>query len=303
MLKENHQLARACDKTTAGWNRFRERAGPDINVRGVHAPVFVGTAAARAQDAGRVRLVHQQVAAELFLDCDQLGQAADIAVHRENAVRDNEGAVGLRAGFDFVPERVGVVVLKALHLHAGEAAGVHQAAVRKAVSDHAVGRAEQRRDHGQVGDVAGGKGKRAFGALEGRELFLCFPVQLERAGQQAHAAGARPIALHCFNRSCVDARVADQPKVVVARQHEHFMPVGEHAGARLVGERRLKWIGVERAGQRRVLKQAARPRIEQVLLLEAPGAAFGEVPVEDFAGRRAEMPFGQGGVGDSRFGF
>ena len=63
------------------------------------------------------------------------------------------GAIGRRTRLELAAQRSRVVVLEALELHAGEPAGVDQAAVRERIENHSILRREQRRNHGQVRQI------------------------------------------------------------------------------------------------------------------------------------------------------
>ncbi len=240
MLQEDGHLAGAGDEAADRGDGLGERAGPEVDLAGVDAEVLVGAAAGGAEDAGGVGLVDQQEGAELLLDGDQLGQAADVAVHGEDAVGDDEGAVGGLSAAQLLAQAFGVVVAEALDLHAGHAAGVEQAAVAEAVDDDAVVGAEEAGDQAEVGHVAGAEGESGLGAFVLGEGALHLVVDVEGAGEQAGAAGAGAVAVDGVLGGGVDAGMSDQTEVVVGGHHEHVMSIGLDARACLGLERHLE---------------------------------------------------------------
>ena len=73
-------------------DRLRQRA--DLNVdAAVAAEVIDGAAALAPKHAARMRVVHHHDRAELLGDGAELGQRAEVAVHREHAVGDQQLAL------------------------------------------------------------------------------------------------------------------------------------------------------------------------------------------------------------------
>ena len=223
-----------------------------------------------------------------FLMCDQLRQAADVAVHREDAVGDDEGAVGGLSAAQLFAQAFGIVVAEALDLHAGHAAGVEQAAVAKAVDDDAVVGTEQAGDQAEVGHVAGAEGERGLCALVFGQIALHLLVNVEGAGEQAGAAGAGAVAMDGVLRGGVDPGMSDQTEIVVGGHHQHVMSIGLNARACLGLERHVEGVRVYRARHRGAFEDSAGAGVEQIVLLEAPLAARCEVPLKHLPGGGGE---------------
>ncbi len=288
MLEEDSDLLRDGDEASVRGDRLGEGAGPDIDLAGGDAEVLVRAAAGSAQDSGGMRFINHEETTKFFFERNQLRQAADVAIHRENPVGDDERAVGGVGLLELIAQGLRVVVAEALQLDAGHAARVEETAMAKLIHDDPVGGAEQTVDDAEIRQVAGTKGERVFRALEPGEGLFHLAMNVERSGEQTGAAGAGAVAPDGFHGGGVDAWVADQPKVVVRRHHEHLVTVRGDARAGLCLERHVVRVGIEGAGEGCVLKDAASPWIEQVGLLEVPGPARGKVVPKHLAGGRGE---------------
>ena len=288
VLEEDGDLLGDGDEATDGGDGLGEGAGPDVDFAGVDTEVLIGAAAGGSDDAGGVGLVDEEEAAELFFDGDEIGEAADVSVHGEDAVGDDDGAVGWGAFLDLFAEAFGVVVAEALDLYAGHFAGVEEAAVAEGVDDDAVGGAEESGDEAEVGHVSGGEGDGGFGTFEGGEVALDLTMDVEGAGEEACAAGAGAVASDGVPGCGVDAGVTDEPEVVVGRHHEHLVTVGLDTGAGLGFEGHVEGVGIGGDAEGGGLEDAAGASVEEVVLLEVPLAGFGEVLTEHAAGGRRE---------------
>ena len=89
VVEELDQRARAGDVAAQRADRFRQR--PDLDVdAAVHPEMVDGAAAMAAEHAARMRVVDHHDAAELVGQVAQLGKGAEVAVHAEDAVGDDE---------------------------------------------------------------------------------------------------------------------------------------------------------------------------------------------------------------------
>ena len=280
MLQEDAELLRSSNKAAIRGNRLGQRSGPDVYLVRVHPEVLVCPASMPAQRARGMRLIHQQEAAKLLFDRDQLRQYADVAVHRKHAVADDQRAVRRRPVLDLLPQALRIVVPEALHLHPRHAARIQQTAMRQRVHDHAIRRPEQRCNHCDVCQVAGAVRNRSLRSLVLRHRALHLAVQVQRARQQAHAARPRAVLVQRFHRGALHPRMPDQPQVVIGRQHQHLMSVRRHHRARPALQRNLEGVRIYGAGQRRGLKQPARPRVQQVIFLETALRPLDKVLIE-----------------------
>ena len=89
MVEKLDEIARAADVAAERADGLRQRADLDIDAA-VQVEVVDGAAAVAAQHAGSVRVVDHHDGAVLFRQRGQLRQRADVAVHREDAVGDDQ---------------------------------------------------------------------------------------------------------------------------------------------------------------------------------------------------------------------
>ena len=102
-----------------------------------------------------------------------LRQRGDVALHREDAVDDDEHAAAVaRRPLELLLELVEPVVAERAQLGPREQAAVEDRGVVAGVGDHRVARAEQRAERAEVGLVAGREDDRVLGAHPLGELAL-----------------------------------------------------------------------------------------------------------------------------------
>ena len=98
MIQKLDQVAAAADIPAQHADRFRQR--PHLNVHApMQAEMIDGAAAVPPQHAGRVRIIHHHDRAVLLRRFHQAGQRADVAVHGEHAIRDQQLAAGRAVQF------------------------------------------------------------------------------------------------------------------------------------------------------------------------------------------------------------
>ncbi len=85
---------------------------------------------------------------------------------------------------------------KDAQFRAGKAGGIHDAGVDEFVEDDDVVLAGERADGADGGGVAGGKGERGLGLLEGGEGGFQFVMRRERAADEPGSAGAGAELFH-----------------------------------------------------------------------------------------------------------
>jgi hypothetical protein len=85
-----NELLVAGDVAAAAAERLGESAHHDVDIRRIHPQVLAHAPAAGAQRADAVRLIKVQIGAVLLLDGDDLGQAADLALHRVDALHHDQ---------------------------------------------------------------------------------------------------------------------------------------------------------------------------------------------------------------------
>src|SRR5208282_6745568 len=89
MIKKIDQIARPANVSAESADRLRQ--GSDLNIyTPVHSKMIDGATALAAEHAGRVRVVHHHDRAVLLGSIAQTRQRTDVAIHRENAIRDQQ---------------------------------------------------------------------------------------------------------------------------------------------------------------------------------------------------------------------
>jgi hypothetical protein len=91
--EELDQLARTADVASERADGFAERADLDVHAA-MAAEMIDGAAAAAAEDAGGVGVVHHHDAVEFLGEVAELGQRGDVAFHGKDAVGDQELLAG-----------------------------------------------------------------------------------------------------------------------------------------------------------------------------------------------------------------
>jgi hypothetical protein len=160
----------------------------------------------------------------------QLLDRGDVAVHREDAVGDDERAAPLR-----LPQAPGEVLEVRVpvdeDLGPGEPAAVDDAGVVQLVGEDDLPAAGQRRDHSGVGQKARAVEESRLVALEGRDPLLEAPVRLHVAADQPRRTGADAPAHGRLGRRLAHPRMVGEAEVVVRAEQQHGPPVEQHVGA------------------------------------------------------------------------
>ena len=79
---------------------------------------------------------------------------------------------------------------------------------------------QQAGDDGEIGQIARTECDGLGRAFERGDIPLHLAMQIDGAGEHAHAAGAGAIFADCLDGGFVDAGVADQTEIVVGREHQ-----------------------------------------------------------------------------------
>ena len=213
------------DEAAAGSEALRERSHPQVHVV-LQAEQLAGTGATGAEHADPVRLVDHQPRAVAAAELDDRRQVADVALHREDAVDDDEHPAAVaRRTVEHLLQLVHLVVPEWAKLGAGESAAVEDGSVVGRVADHRVPRPEDRADAAQVRLIAGAEDDRILGVHELGELALEIDVEGDRAVQKPRAREARPVGLQGIAGRLLDAFVAGESEVVVGAEHDRLAPL------------------------------------------------------------------------------
>ena len=136
-----------------------------------------------------MRVVDHHDRSVFFGEVAERGQRADVSVHREDAVGDQQllAGFGLDAGKLFLGVR-DVFVAEDENLRLREARAVDDRGVIQRVGDDEVVFAEHGRDGAGVGGESGLEDDAGFDVLEVGDLFFEFHVNLHGAGDGADGA-------------------------------------------------------------------------------------------------------------------
>ena len=189
VIQELDQRAAAGDVAAQRADRFRQRADLDVDPA-VHAEVIDRAAAVRPEDAARVRIVHHHDAAVLLGQGAQVGNGAEIAVHAEDAIRDQQRALAGRQALQDGSRRPDVLVREHLDGGAAETAAVDDARVIELVGDDDIVLREDRLNRSGVGGEAALKHDGRLGLLERGQPALELHMDRHGAGDRADRAGA-----------------------------------------------------------------------------------------------------------------
>ncbi len=176
-----------------------------------------------AQHADAVRVVDDHDRPMPARELDDLGELREVALHREDAVRDDQLARAPRRGGEPVPQSVHVRVrVDDLRRRPREPDGVDEARVVELVGEDDRRLVGEARDAGLVRVPARDVGERRLGARDVRERALEREVRLEGAADEAHGCGARPVAAKTLDSRLDDLRMPREPEVVVRREDDHL---------------------------------------------------------------------------------
>ena len=224
------------DEAAAGGEALGEGPHPQVDLV-LEPEQLRGAGPAGAEHAGSVRLVDHQPRPVGAAEIDDRGQVADVALHREDAVDDDQDAAAvLGRASQHLLQFVHLVVAKGAQFGAGDADAVEDRGVVAGVADHRVGRAEDRPDRADVGLVAGGVDDRVVGAHPFRQLALEIEVERRGAVEQARAGHPGAVGLERLAGRLLDPRIAGQSQVVVGAEHDRLAPLHLDHRAGLRGE-------------------------------------------------------------------
>ena len=128
MIEEVDQRARACDVAAEHANRLRQRADLDVHTA-MDVEVIDRSAAVLTEHAARVRIVDHHDAAELLGQRAQRRQRPEVAVHAEDAVRDEQRTLSGRQRLQDLSRGVDVLVREHLDGRPAQPAAVDDARV------------------------------------------------------------------------------------------------------------------------------------------------------------------------------
>ncbi len=198
--------------------------------------VIDGAAAVFAKHTARMRIVDHHDRAVFLGERGQLGDASEIAVHREHAVGDQDLLlIGGQLLHDLAG-RVDVLVREHFDRRLAQPAAVDDAGVIELVgNDHVVFG-----EHGGHGPGVGGeaalKHDDRLDVFELREPLLELDVHGHGSRDGANRARADAVLLHGVEGRLDELRMRREAEIVVRRQVDHRLVVEGGVGLRLAVE-------------------------------------------------------------------
>ena len=167
----------------------------------MHAAVALvmvhGPAPAASQHARSVRVVHHHDAVVFLGEFAQFRQRRDIAVHRENAVRDDQLlSRKIRVLLQDALAVLHILVLENFDGRFRKPRTIDDRSMIQLVGNDQVFLAKHRSDSSRVGRKTRLKHHAGFHVLKGSNLLLQLDVQSHRAGDRSNRPGAHAVSLH-----------------------------------------------------------------------------------------------------------
>ena len=225
VVEEIDEVLRAADVAAEGSDGFRKSADLDVD-EAVGAGVIDRAAAVAAEDSGGVGVVDHHDGVVFFGQFGEFGDGADVAVHGEDAVGDDELYAGLV--LDFLEELLAVgdvFVAEDLDFGAGETGAVDDGGVVEFVGQDEVFFAEDGADGAGVGGEAGLEDDAGFDVFEGGDFALELHVDAHGAGDGADGAGAYAVVSDGLDGGFGEFWVVAEAEVVVAGEIDDALAV------------------------------------------------------------------------------
>ena len=183
-------------------------------------------AAIAAEDTRGVGVVDHHDGPVLLCQCGQLVDGADVAVHRKDAVGDDELLAGIV--LDLLEQLFAVrdvFVAEDLDPGAGEACTVDDAGVVELVGEDEVFFAEDGAYGAGVGGEAGLEDYAGFDVLEAGDFFFELHVDAHGAGDGAYGSGAYAVVFDGLDGGCFESWVVAEAEVVVTGEVDDLASV------------------------------------------------------------------------------
>ena len=150
--------------------------------------LFGKAVAVGAEDADGVRFIEKEQGSAVFLEGDDVGKGAKVAIHGEDGLGDDQGTTftGVEEFLKFME----IVVGEDAKGGAGEPGGIDQAGMGELIDDDGVALADNGRDGAHGGGVAVGESEGGFGFLSVGDFFFESMVEIERSADEAGGGGS-----------------------------------------------------------------------------------------------------------------
>jgi hypothetical protein len=208
--------------------------------------VLRAPAAALAEHAEPVGVVHHQARAVAVLEFHDLGKRRQVALHREHAVDDDDLAFVGGGVLELLLQVVHVVVAILEVLAEAEAAAVDDAGVVQAVEERQVAAFEQAGQDAQVDLETGGEHEHGFALHELGQSLLELHVDVQGSVEQSRSGTAGAVVSQGLGCGLLDLRVVGQAEVVVRPEHHQRVALVEDR--RILGRGQGAVIGIDAFG-------------------------------------------------------
>ena len=236
VVEEVDEVARATDVAAERTDCLGESSDLYIDAA-VDVEVIDCAAAVAAEHAGCVGVVDHHDGAVFFGEIAERREGADVAVHGEDAVSDEELFAGLVLHTGELGFGVGnVLVLEDKNPGTGEASTVDDGGVVQLVGDDEIVFAENGGHSASVGGESGLENNAGFNILETRDLFFQFHMDFHRAGNRAHRPGTDPVFARGFESCFAKLGMSGEAKVIVGGKINDALAVESADGGLLVFE-------------------------------------------------------------------
>ena len=248
MVEKIDQVAGAADVSAERADGFRKSSDLDIHAS-VDVEMIDGAAAVAAENAGGVGVVDHHDGAVFFCEVAQARERADVAVHGEDAIGDEQLFAGLvfHAGEFFFG--VGdVLVFEDENLGARETRTVDDGGMVQSIRDDEIFLAQNRGDGAGVGGESGLKDHAGFDVLEAGNLFLQLHVDLHGSGDGAHRSGSDAVFARGFECGLAQLGMRGQSQIIVGSEiDDSFAVEGADGGLFVVehAELEMRALGFE----------------------------------------------------------
>ena len=217
------------DEAADGGERLGEGAHDDIDV-GELTEVVADAATLASEDAEAVSLIDHQGGVVFVAELDHLIDLSDIALHREDAVGDDEFAV---VGVVLLEETLEVFEVEMLVFVVGGEGyllALHDGSVVTLVEIDEVVASGDAGDGARVGEEARGEEHDGILAQELAELVLELDMDVESAVEEGRAGAASTVFVDGGFGGFLDFGMVSKAQIGVGAEHKDFLTMNENLG-------------------------------------------------------------------------
>ena len=177
-----------------------------------------------ADDPCRVAFVDHNECIVLVRQVADLIHRSDIAVHREDAVGDDDAEASGLGFLEYALQVFHVRIFVAVALGLTEAYAVDDGGMVQRVADDSVFRAEEGLEDPAVSVEAGGVEDGVFGVEVAGDSLLKLLVDVLRTADEADGAHPEAVAVHGGLSGCYQTRMVGETEVVIGAEVDDLLP-------------------------------------------------------------------------------